>query len=67
MISMLTLVGALALVSSSIGYFILPTVVEMGVTLMINLSEGGMIYPAYMNPPVPSVAPFHLYSIKNPK
>lgn len=59
--------GALALVGSSIGYFILPSAVKFGVGSMINLAENGMVFPAYMAPPVPSQAVYYIYTIKNPK
>lgn len=67
MVSILTIVGTLALVGSSIGYFTFPAAVKMGVDSMINLAENGMVYPGYMNPPIPSQATYHIYAIKNPR
>lgn len=67
MVSFLAIFGVLGLVGGSINYFVYPTTLKMGLDAMINLSENGMVYPAYMNPPFPLNSTYYIYEVLNPR
>lgn len=67
MVSLVTGLALLAAIGGPIGYSTFPAAVKFGIGLFINLKEGGMLFPTYMNPPFPSEAAFYLFEVKNPK
>lgn len=67
MVSLITIVGALALVGGGASYYGLPKGLEMVIPSIINLKENGMVYPIFMNPPFPSIAQYYVYELMNPK
>lgn len=67
MISLVTLFGSLALAGGGVGYFIFPMGLSTGIKSLINLKEGGMVYPVYMEPPFTTTTEFRLYAITNPR
>lgn len=67
MVNVVTILGVLGLVGGGLNYFIYPTTLKMGLDAFINLKEGGMVYPAYMEPPFPSNSSYFIYEITNPR
>ena len=67
MVSLVTIVGALALAGGGISYFVYPLGLEMGIKIFLNLGEGSLLYSNYMNPPFGSRTMFKLYVIRNPR
>lgn len=67
MVSVISVLAALAVAGSGAGYFITPWAVKTGIGFFVNLKESGMVFPAYMNPPFASTAIYYIYEIKNPK
>lgn len=67
MVSFLTILGALALAGGSVGYFMFPLGLNMGIKSFINLKENGMVYPIFMKPPFGGRSEFRLFAIRNPR
>lgn len=67
MVSALSIVGFVGVFGALIGYFTFPMAIKFGITYFVNLSQNGMVYPLYMNPPFPSIAAYYLYEITNPR
>lgn len=67
MVSILAIIGSLALVGGSIGYFTFPMSLSYGLTNMINLKSDGMVFPLYSDPHFPSTTTFYIYEIANPR
>lgn len=67
MVSAVTILGMLGLTGGLIGYFAYPIGVKMGIDYVINLDQGGMVYPLYMNPTFATLAKYHLYEVLNPR
>lgn len=67
MVNWLTIMGALSLVGGGIGYFAFPAGLKFGIKSTINLKEGGMVYPTFMDPPFAATSTYYFYEIKNPK
>lgn len=67
MVSGVAILGSLVLAGGSVGYFTFPAMMSMIIGSLINLSENGMVYPLYMNPPFPATSSFRLYEIANPR
>lgn len=67
MASLLTVLGVIATLAGPIGYLSFPAGVELGIKSFINLKEDGMVFPAYSNPPIGSLASFYVFEVKNPR
>ena len=66
-IGVMTILGAMALVGGGVSYVGFPMGLKFGIEKAVNLKEGGMVYPLYMNPPFASSTTFKIFSITNPK
>lgn len=67
MVNLVTLVGTLAFVGGGLGYLLFPMGIKLGIGYFLNLSEDGLVYPTYMNPPFKPASRFWIYAVKNPK
>lgn len=67
MASMITMMSALAVAGGGLMYFTFPVGLRVGIGMFLNLKEGGMVYPKYINPPFGTTANYHIYEIKNPR
>lgn len=67
MVSVLMILGSMALVGGGVSYFGFPMGVMMAIKMMINLKENGMVFPLYMDPPVGTLSKYSLFAIKNPR
>jgi len=67
MVAVITILSSLSLVGGAIGYFAFPTIVASAVKSLINLSENGMVYPLYMDPPFATQSRFYLFDVTNPR
>lgn len=67
MVNFLTLVGALGLFGGGIGYFAVPASISLSISYFLNLSESGLLFSLYMNPPFGMKSKFMLLAITNPR
>lgn len=67
MVSIITIIGLLALIGGLSGFITFPFGVKMGVKYSVNLAKNGPVYPLYMSPPFPTRSEFRLFAITNPK